>query len=81
MKDFEYECVMYNGLVFCNECCPVPLTDEEVRPVFASTESNTPFVCDECGQIHDYMVTEELDDTYIPDAFENLPIQEDDSVC
>ena len=54
MKSFDYEAVIYNGDVFCTDCCPVSLKHEDVFPIFADQELQSPVKCDACGWEHNY---------------------------
>ena len=56
MKAWDYDAVVYDGAVYCNECCPVDIESDEVTPIFASDEWQAPgAVCDVCFTCHDYM--------------------------
>lgn len=55
MKSFDYNAVTYDGAVYCTECVPEGVKDEEVDPIFADSEWEYEPTCDECGEIHDYM--------------------------
>jgi len=55
MKSYDFDAVTYDGAVYCNECCPVPLDSDEVMPVFADSEWDCYPTCDVCGTQHDYM--------------------------
>jgi len=55
MKSYDYDAVFYDGEIYCNECCPVNLNDEDVMPIFADSEWESYPVCCECGYEHDYM--------------------------
>lgn len=81
MKAEEYEAVVYEGEVYCNECLPsgVDINDPEVHPIFAIDEVNNEQVCCECGQIHDYMSILNTTDSLVDniehehnDAFDDL---------
>jgi len=55
MRADDYEAVIYQGAVYCVDCCPVPVEAEDVTPIFASDEWDHAPTCDTCGEIHDYM--------------------------
>lgn len=57
MKSYDFDCVIYDGCVFCVECLPegVDVEYDEVCPVFADSEVNAPLVCERCHAVHDYM--------------------------
>ena len=55
MKSFDFEAVVYDGAVYCVECCPVDVEDEDVAPIFADEEWGYAPVCDACGRVHDYV--------------------------
>lgn len=55
MKTWDFDAVVYNGNVYCNECCPVDLDAPAVHPIFASEEWASIPVCDVCGTEHDYV--------------------------
>ena len=55
MKSWEYEAVVYDGAVYCVECCPFPTDSDEVFPVFADSEWDCYPSCDKCGRQHDYV--------------------------
>ena len=38
MKSFDYEAVVYDGAVYCVDCCPVDVESEDVSPIFADQE-------------------------------------------
>jgi len=56
MKSFDFEAVVYDGAVYCVECCPVDVESEDVAPVFADQEWDYVPVCDVCGREHDYVI-------------------------
>jgi len=55
MKSFDFEAVAYDGAVYCVECCPVDVENEDVSPIFADQEWDYVPVCDVCGREHDYV--------------------------
>ena len=57
MKSYDFEAMAYDGAVYCIECLPsgVNEDDEEVSPVFADSEWDYYPVCCVCGTIHDYV--------------------------
>jgi hypothetical protein len=57
MKSYDFECVIFDGEVYCSNCLPddVDINDDDVTPVFASCEVSQPLVCCECHGVHDYM--------------------------
>jgi hypothetical protein len=55
MKSYDFEAVVYDGEIYCRECCPVPLDSEEVSPIFADQEWDYAPTCNHCGAEHDYM--------------------------
>jgi len=57
MKLWDFECVAYDGEIYCNDCLPdgVSVNDDEVSPVFAGNEVDSYPVCCECGEKHTYM--------------------------
>ncbi len=77
MKAYDFEAVVYDGAVYCIDCCPVSAEDDNVMPIFADSEWDTAPVCDKCGAVHDYVTVleteseEEADeDGFDPDAYE-----------
>jgi len=56
MKSFDFEAVAYDGAVYCVECCPVDVENEDVSPIFADQEWDYVPVCDVCGREHDYVI-------------------------
>jgi len=56
MKSFDFEAVVYNGSVYCTDCCPVDLEDEDVMPIFADQEWDSIPICEACGREHDYVI-------------------------
>ena len=60
MKSYDYEAVVFEGGVYCNECIPEEATEEECQPIFAGSEWDCYPVCESCGGVHDYVsLTEE----------------------
>jgi len=55
MYSYDYEAVVYEGEVFCNECCPVSLLDLTVTPIFADSEWKYYPVCVNCDKEHTYV--------------------------
>ena len=55
MKAFDFRAVVYDGEVYCVDCCPVPVESEEVSPIFADSEWDYAPTCTVCGAEHDYM--------------------------
>lgn len=57
MKSFEFEAVVYQGEVYCNEHLPpgVDLGSERVHPIFADSEWHAYPHCCECKKIHNYV--------------------------
>ena len=55
MKSWEYKAVVYDGAVYCVECCPFPIDSDEVFPVFADSEWDYYPSCDKCCRQHDYV--------------------------
>ncbi|MBU1621880.1 MAG: hypothetical protein KJ604_20685 [Gammaproteobacteria bacterium] len=55
MKAYDFDAVAYDGATYCVDCCPVPIEDEEVSPIFADEERDSSVTCDVCGMEHDYM--------------------------
>ena len=57
MKAWNFECVAYDGAIYCVQCLPegVQEDNEEVSPVFATEEVESYPTCDACGAEHDYM--------------------------
>ena len=57
MKAWDFNCVIYDGDYYCNDCLPdgISVNDDDVSPVFASAEVESYPVCCECGEEHEYM--------------------------
>jgi len=57
MHDYDFDAVIYDGHIFCVGCLPrgVHASDECVEPIFACAEWDSPPVCEECGEVHEYM--------------------------
>ena len=57
MKSFDYEAVVFESEIYCTECLPdgIGEEDEDVQPIFADSEWDYAPVCCNCGGIHDYM--------------------------
>lgn len=55
MKAFDFDAVIYDGQIFCNECCPVSIISDEVEPIFADQEWDDIPVCVKCGCPHEYV--------------------------
>ena len=55
MRAYDFECVAYDGAIYCVECCPVDTDSDDVSPVFATGEVDSYPVCDSCHATHDYM--------------------------
>ena len=54
MYGFDYDCVIYDGDIYCNGCLPdgIDIDSEDVMPIFSGSEWATLPVCCECGEIH-----------------------------
>lgn len=57
MKSYDFNAVVYDGMIFCNECLPdgIDLNSDDVCPIFADSEWDYAPVCENCGREHDYM--------------------------
>lgn len=57
MKSYDYYAAIFKGSIFCIECLPNGVTenDGEVRPIFASDEWDHSVTCEKCGEEHEYM--------------------------
>ena len=55
MKCYDYDAVVYDGEIYCTECVPKGVTEDDYYPIFADSEWETAPVCNECGFVHDYM--------------------------
>jgi hypothetical protein len=57
MFAYDYDAVTYDGSVYCTECLPGSAAKhpEEIDPIFADSEWDTPPVCENCGEEHTYM--------------------------
>jgi len=55
MKSYDFEAVIYNGAVYCIDCCPVDVDSEDVMPIFADQEWEYIPICEVCGAEHDYV--------------------------
>jgi hypothetical protein len=60
-KAWDYDAVAYDGGVYCVDCLPKGVDDEDVTPIFATDEVDHAQVCDRCGAVHDYMNVREPD--------------------
>ena len=58
MKSWEYNCVEYEGEIYCINCLPdgVDAQSGNVNPVFACSEWDSYPVCAVCGMEHDYVI-------------------------
>jgi hypothetical protein len=65
MNATDFEAVVYDGEVYCVGCCPVPISNEEVHPIFAASEWDYPPACCKCLEIHEYMHILEAEDESI----------------
>lgn len=64
MNTYDYDAISTSdGEIYCLECIPANLDDDDIMPVFAGSESERPLVCDGCGAIHDYMTIIGEDDS------------------
>ncbi len=57
MKAWDYECVGYEGSIYCVGCLPdgVDILCGNVNPIFASSEWDSYPVCCVCGHEHNYV--------------------------
>lgn len=57
MKSYNYNAVVYDGEVYCNECLPnkIDIESEEVSLIFADQEWDFIPTCCVCGEKHDYI--------------------------
>lgn len=60
MKAYNYDAVIYDDDVYCIDCLPKWVKrnykeNEDVYPIFVSSEVTTYPVCCVCGEKHDYM--------------------------
>ena len=57
MRSDYYAAVTYDGGIYCLDCLPKGVTeeDEEVFPVFPDSEWSYVPDCDTCGELHHYV--------------------------
>jgi len=66
MQSFDFWAIVYEGEVYCKECLPedVDLNGVEVQPIFPGELWSSFPTCVVCGQRHDYVDVESLDDYF-----------------
>lgn len=59
MKSDYYAALTFDGCVYCVDCLPegVNEDDDEVHPIFADSEWGYVLDCDACGALHHYVNT------------------------
>jgi len=55
MLCYDYDAVIFDGEVYCVECLPEDVSDDDVQPIFADQEWEYAPECCECGMVHDYV--------------------------
>ena len=56
MKSYDYDAVVYDSDVYCKDCLPLMILDDDnTMPIFADSEWDYVPVCCECGRKHDYI--------------------------
>lgn len=57
MLAWDYNCVGYEGEIYCVGCLPngIDMQSGNVSPIFAASEWDIYPVCCVCGQVHDYV--------------------------
>jgi hypothetical protein len=56
MKSYDYDAVVYDGDIYCTNCLPAMILDDEnTMPIFADSEWGYIPVCCRCGCSHDYV--------------------------
>ena len=55
MKAYDFEACIYNGDVFCVDCLPRGLANDDYTPIFALDEWTYVPVCERCGTHHEYI--------------------------
>lgn len=51
----DYEAMVYDGEIYCCECLPDGVTEEEATPIIADSELDRYPTCAHCGAVHDYV--------------------------
>lgn len=75
MKSFDYHAVIYLGDVYCKACCPVPLGNEDVSPIFADSEWDYCPVCETCGEVHDYVGLTEYGQAFMEGQMKHIEVK------
>lgn len=55
MHAYDYEAVVFDGEVFCCECCPADVESDDVMPIFACSEWDAYPTCANCNAAHQYV--------------------------
>lgn len=55
MNTFDYYAVVYDGEIYCVECLPKNINEEDINPIFVDSEWDYIPSCCECNELHDYM--------------------------
>jgi hypothetical protein len=56
MKSYDCDAVIFDGEIYCISCLPENVSKNEYDPIFADSEWQSPPVCHECGEIHEYVL-------------------------
>lgn len=55
MNTFDYYAVIYDGEIYCVECLPENIDEEDIDPIFVGSEWDYIPSCCECNELHDYV--------------------------
>jgi hypothetical protein len=55
MNAYDYDAVVHDCSIFCVQCLPVGVKEEDCCPIFADSEWDHYPVCDHCLAEHDYV--------------------------